>query len=47
MTDHNLYRVSIFHYDIEKWTHWHENGQIDKEKYYNNGECVSGDCDKL
>jgi len=27
-------------------TYWHESGQIKTEKYYYNGECISGDCPK-
>jgi antitoxin component YwqK of YwqJK toxin-antitoxin module len=27
-----------------KQTYWHENGQIESEKYYKDGECISGDC---
>ena len=35
--------VSVqFLYD--KWTEWHENGQIKSEKNYKDGECISGDC---
>ena len=28
-----------------KWTMWSENGQIEKEANYKNGECISGNCD--
>ena len=26
-------------------TLWDENGQMEREKYYKDGECISGDCD--
>ena len=25
-----------------KWTRWYENGQIESEKYYKDGVCISG-----
>ena len=28
-----------------KWTYWYENGQIEVEATFKDGECISGDCD--